>query len=99
MLFLGSNNTLYYPSAAMTIGAFRAFFLLNNGLVCGEPSEGGSGINNFVLNFGDFTGLTPIPSPRGEGSSYYYSLDGRRLSGKPTAKGVYIRNGQKMVIK
>ncbi len=44
-------------------------------------------------------GLTPIPSPRGEGSSYYYSLDGRKLSDKPTQKGVYINNGQKVVIK
>jgi hypothetical protein len=99
VLYMGEANTLYYPNAAMDINSFRTFFLLNNGLVCGEPSEGGSGINNFVLNFGDFTGLTPIPSPRGEGSSYYYSLDGRRLSGKPTAKGVYINNGHKVVIK
>ena len=43
--------------------------------------------------------MTPIPSPRGEGSSYYYSLDGRKLSEKPTRKGVYINNGQKVVIK
>ena len=32
---------------------------------------------------------------RGEG---WYSLDGRRLSGRPTAKGLYIHNG-KLVIK
>ena len=29
----------------------------------------------------------------------WYTLDGRRLSGKPTAKGVYINNGNKLVIK
>ena len=34
-----------------------------------------------------------------EVSSYYYSLDGRKLSDKPTRKGVYINNGQKVVIK
>lgn len=28
-----------------------------------------------------------------------YSLDGRRLSGKPSVKGVYINNGRKVVIK
>jgi hypothetical protein len=33
--------------------------------------------------------LTPTPSPTGEGSNYY-SLDGRRLNGKPTKTGVYI---------
>ena len=29
----------------------------------------------------------------------WYSLDGRRLSGKPTTKGVYINNGKKVAIK
>ena len=99
MLYLGLDNedksALFYPNATMTINSFRAYFQLNNGLVAGESSS----INNFVLNFGDDTGLTPIPSPSGEGSSYYYSLDGRKLSGKPTQKGVYINNGQKVVIK
>ncbi len=29
----------------------------------------------------------------------WYDLSGRRLSGKPKAKGVYINNGRKVVIK
>ena len=29
----------------------------------------------------------------------WYTLDGRRLSGKPSVKGVYINNGRKVVIK
>ena len=29
----------------------------------------------------------------------YYSLDGRKLSGTPTSKGVYIRNGRKVLVK
>ena len=29
----------------------------------------------------------------------WYSLDGRRLDGRPTKKGVYIKNGKKLVIK
>ena len=29
----------------------------------------------------------------------WYTLDGRRLSGKPTAKGVYVVNGRKVVVK
>ena len=33
--------------------------------------------------------------PTGE----WYSLDGTRLSGKPSAKGVYVNNGKKIVIK
>jgi hypothetical protein len=32
-------------------------------------------------------------------SDYWYTLDGLRLSGKPTKKGLYINNGNKVVIK
>ena len=28
----------------------------------------------------------------------WYTLDGRRLAGKPTAKGIYINKGRKAVI-
>ncbi|MBR5918659.1 MAG: hypothetical protein IKZ83_01995, partial [Prevotella sp.] len=40
-------------------------------------------------------GLTPNPSPKGEGS--YYSIDGIKLGGEPTKKGVYITKGKKVV--
>lgn len=29
----------------------------------------------------------------------WYSLDGRRLNGRPTAKGIYVRGGKKFIIK
>ena len=29
----------------------------------------------------------------------WYTLDGARLSGKPSSKGIYINNGRKVVIK
>ena len=32
-------------------------------------------------------------------SGAWYSLDGRRLSGKPVKKGIYVRNGQKFIVK
>ena len=47
----------------------------------------------------EITSLTPIPSPKGEGREYFYTLDGRRLEGKPTQKGIYINGGRKVVIK
>lgn len=31
-------------------------------------------------------------------TGYWYTLDGRRLSGKPTAKGIYINHGKKVTI-
>ena len=50
ILFLGAANTLYYPNAAMTIKACRAYFQLNNGLTAGDPTNG---VRTFNLNFGD----------------------------------------------
>lgn len=29
----------------------------------------------------------------------WYSLDGRKLSGRPSVKGVYVNNGRKVIIK
>ena len=34
-----------------------------------------------------------------EEKDHWYSLDGKRLSGKPTKKGIYVRNGRKVVVK
>ena len=98
VLYLGADNTLYYPSAAMSIGAQRAYFQLN-GLTAGEPTSTSTGIKAFNLNFGDEeTGIREITTPSNHSNSYY-TLDGRRIGEKPTIKGLYIHNGQKMLIK
>jgi hypothetical protein len=55
-----------------------------------------------VLNIeiGETTSLSPVPSPSREGSSQgWYTLDGRKLNGKPTQKGIYVNGGRKVVIK
>ena len=59
-----------------------------------------------TMVFGDEAGVTPLLSPEGEeGASprgglvgVWYSLDGRRLSNKPSQRGVYINNGRKIVV-
>ena len=105
ILFMGEANTLYYPNAEMTIGSFRAYFKLNNGYTVGEPD---SNINSIVLNFSDnATGIidTDLKSSSQESGIFnplhrvWFTLDGRRLNGRPTNKGIYINNGRKVVIK
>ena len=102
MLYLGAENKIYYPNADMTINAFRAYFTLNNGITVGDlPQQARA----FVLNFGDES--TGIVNAEANSSLFilhsslneWYTLDGRRLTGKPTAKGLYINNGRKVVIK
>ena len=100
LLYLGSGNTLYWPDDQMTFGALRATFRLNDGLACGEPGFSGQ-VSLFVLQFSDGseTGipLTHYQSPLT--TDVWYTIDGRKLSGKPAVKGVYINNGRKAVIK
>ena len=89
VLYLGADNKLYYPSQNRTMGS------------C------------FVLNFGsdDTTGIVEVNADADLKSASHesgisnplqrawYDLQGRRLTGKPTAKGLYINNGKKVVIK
>ena len=45
------------------------------------------------------TGITSMEDVRGKMYDAWYSLDGRKLQGKPTTKGMYIHNGRKEVVK
>jgi hypothetical protein len=51
---------------------------------------------------GEVTGIGEIDTKTGEvtfDSEAWYTLNGVRLSGKPTKKGLYINNGRKVVVK
>ena len=94
-LYLGAGNKLYWPSSARSINAFRAYFELN------IPNQARA----FVLNFDgeesptgivSTTNYTNFTNSAGAG---WYTIGGRKLSGKPTTKGIYINNGKKVVIK
>ncbi len=96
IFYLGADNTLYYPQRGASIGAQRAYFKLN-GLTVGNIAN-----SAIVLDFGDgeTTGIGSIDN--GElriDNDDWYSLDGRKLDGKPTARGIYINNGKKVIIK
>ena len=47
------------------------------------------------------TGIKTIGSDEnaGNGTGWWYSIDGRRLTAAPSAPGIYINNGKKIVIK
>lgn len=57
----------------------------------------------FFFNFGDGGETTPVSgkiiADSDEDSADWYTLDGRKLQGKPAKKGLYIRNGKTVVIK
>lgn len=52
-----------------------------------------------LKNFDDgITGIRQITT-KDKTNDSWYSLDGRQLPDKPSAKGIYIKDGQKMIIK
>ena len=91
ILFVGENNTLYWPTAGGHVNACRAYFDL-----------GSASAREFVMNFDGENEVTSLPQPlqkEGSQADAWYTLDGRKLNGKPTTKGLYIHNGKKVIIK
>ena len=91
VLFIYGGNELGHPSVTGNILGFRAYFQLK---------DAAASVKAFAMSFDDevATGigsLTPNPSPVGEGS--VYTLDGRKVNGQPTRKGVYVVNGKKVI--
>ena len=92
ILFLGTENTLYYPLSGASIGAQRAYFKIGNGDALIKR------FTAFNIDFGDERPtLVSLPSGR-EAAEAWYDLGGRRLQGKPVKRGLYFNKGKKTVI-
>jgi len=93
VLFIGAGSKLYYADKLpLDIKGFRAYFVLD------DPAA----VRSISMDFGD--GATSLREIRNEelemrNADEWYSVDGRKLSGRPTAKGVYINNGKKTIVK
>ena len=99
ILLMGAENTLFYPITGSGIGAQRAYFKIGGELLA--PS-----LTAFNIDFGEGDNATDIKSIDNLtiydlpfDADGWYSLDGRKLVGKPTQHGIYINNGKKVVIK
>ena len=94
LFYLGANSTLYWPNAAMTINSQRAYFELAEAL----------SVKAFKMNIGadEATGIRTIDNSQkvnDSASDVWFTLDGRSLGARPTQRGIYIKNGKKMIIK
>ena len=78
--------------AAFQSGAHKAWLAL--------PAAASSRFLSLPGYDGDTTSVNEELRVKNEesGSAVWYTVDGRRLNGKPTAKGVYIHQGKKAVI-
>ena len=84
-----ASNKLYKSSGTTTIKGTRAY-------IKAKDPEAGARISNFWIDGGDTTGIKTI-----ENSPFtienFYDLQGRKVA-KPT-KGLYIKNGKKVIVK
>ena len=96
ILFLSGNNTLYHPHEENSqLKGFRAYFRLKD--------EVAQQARAFSLDFGD--GETTVIgdalriNDECKMTNEVFDLQGRRIQGKSTRKGVYIVNGKKTLVK
>ena len=94
ILLLGANSKLFWPNGenVSKLGACRAYFELSDGV----------NVREFVLNFGDATGVRLIDNGKlkiENEAGAWYTLDGRKLDGKPRKAGLYIHGGRTFVVK
>ena len=92
ILILNTAGNLVHPTATGEMKGFRGYFVMH---------EAAAGAREFVIDFGDgeISGIQLIENTNRTNDTNVYDLQGRKLDGKPTQKGVYIVNGKKVVIK
>ena len=96
----GKRMIGFWPFSGTEIPAHRCYipeatyWRLTSG-----SSSGAKGVTFFFGN-GETTGITTLDSSATDAlPDHWYTLDGRRLNGKPTMKGVYIHQGRKEVVR
>ena len=89
---LNEQGNLFVLNQSAGSAPFRAFF-----------KPGTFDISVTSLSLGSVTGGTTsiddLPATLDQETGAWYTIDGRRLNGQPTQKGVYIKNGKKTIIK
>ncbi len=92
ILFIGAGNQLTYPKVGAKIGACRAYFDFNDYYYAKVRSMG--------LNYGTegVTSIESSPLKMPDETGAWRTLDGREISQRPTAKGVYLHGDRKVLI-
>ena len=82
-----SGNFGFFPYTAQYMPARKAYLLVDDGAQA----------RGLTMTFDETTGISSTTNDTNDNA--WYTLDGRKLDGKPTTKGLYINNGRKIVIK
>ena len=94
-LFL-SNNKFWYSKGLTKMMAYRAYFTFNDVLadVDGASARIAIAIDDETITSIDHSSLTIDHS-----AGAWYTLDGRKMNKKPTAKGLYMNGNKKVLVK
>ena len=99
--YMTGNNELKHTAKDRTLKAFRTYFQFkeNNG---GSSSDAKT--FSFSYYFDDYaTGISSVGDAGSDSRAFdnnsWYTLYGRKLSGKPVQRGIYVNSGKKVVIK
>ncbi len=91
--FYYTDPTGFWECANTVIPTNRAYLALPAGMTANAKQI------SFVIDDGETTGIVNITGTTANGESdTWHTIDGTRLNGKPTTKGIYIHNGRKEVI-
>ena len=92
--YMTTGSVLKHTGVARKLKACRAYFKIQ---------ATGANAREFILDFGDdeATGISEKGTVKSEefAPATWYTVDGKKLDGAPTRKGIYIQNGNKVVIK
>ena len=97
------NDNCFYRAASGTLPARRCYIVRKSTDPELPPSSAPSYLDIVIGDDNQTTGIIKIDdietNDAPSGNDIWYSLDGHRLQGKPTQKGIYIHNGKKVVVK
>lgn len=84
-----SNDHFWHATGKVNIKPFRAYL---------ESTQAVSSAIGLMVDDGETTGMLNV-NDNANANRNWYTLDGRLLNGRPTAKGIYIHNGRKEVVR
>lgn len=102
-LFLSIDNGTIEPASVTILKGAWTEYEVNvtgngNVRITFEQEKGRFFLDEVFVKKPTTTGIVNVPRST-LNAQQYYTLDGRKLNGKPTQKGVYIVNGKKYVVK
>lgn len=97
MFYLGE----FVLTKAGTLSADKFYLYNPNYSATSTPTAQSQSALQFVIEEEETTGIFNIKDEKLKikNDDSWFSIDGRKLSGKPTKAGLYIRNGRKTIIK